>query len=180
MNISGNSRYKETEKKIQEAFLSLLESKHVNAISIHAICSYAHISRPTFYAHYEDINDLILKTEQHHSTHIAALLASQNILTQTDFTSYVSYIKEHKNFYIAYFSYEGNANISQSIMDAYLASSQLQSSPAITYQMLFFMGGLKTVLYDWLIRNCPETIEEISKILLTQYQLLWLPNILCI
>lgn len=172
MNTSGNSRYKDTEAKIQNAFLSLLESKNIHDISVNAICISADISRPTFYAHYEDINDLILKIEYEKSAYISSLLTTKKLLSQEDFTNYLNYIKENKNFYIAYFRCENNIAISQSMMNQYLSANQLAPTPALTYQMLFFMAGLKSIVYHWLIRNCPESVEELSQILLTQYLLL--------
>ncbi len=63
MNITNNKRYKETEVSIQEAFLTLLERKQITDISVKDICNIAHISRPSFYSHYDDINDLIIKLE---------------------------------------------------------------------------------------------------------------------
>lgn len=171
MNTSGNSRYKETEVKIQTAFLSLLESKSIHSISVNAICTSAHISRPTFYTHYEDINDLILKIEYEKSSYISSLLATQKQLSEEDFTNYLNYIKENKNFYIAYFRSENNIAISQSMMNQYLEANQLNANPALTYHMLFFMSGLKSIVYHWLIRNCPESVEELSQILFTQYLL---------
>ena len=60
MNMSGNSRYIDTEGKIQCAFMELLGKKSLNAVSVSDICTMAHISRPSFYAHYDDINDLIM------------------------------------------------------------------------------------------------------------------------
>lgn len=56
--------YNETEARIQEAFFSLLEKKPIDEISVRELCFSAHISLPSFYAHYDDINDLATKQRQ--------------------------------------------------------------------------------------------------------------------
>ena len=63
MNVSGNSRSAYTKQKIQQAFMDLLGKKTFDKISVSDICGLAEISRPSFYAHYDDINDLILQIE---------------------------------------------------------------------------------------------------------------------
>lgn len=63
MNIKNNSRYKISSEKIETAFLSLLTKHSYEDISISQICQAADINRSTFYAHYDDINDLIIKIE---------------------------------------------------------------------------------------------------------------------
>lgn len=170
MNKYGNSRYKETENKIKQAFLSLLRDKHINHISVNEICCNAHISRPSFYTHYEDINDLIMKIEYEKSAPISSILTASKELSQDDFANYLNYVKENKCFYIAYFQYNGNANISQSTMNQYLTNNDLNDSAHLKYHMLFFMAGLKAVVYEWLSQNCPETIEQLSQVLLKQYR----------
>ena len=60
MNISNNKRYIETEARIHLAFEKLLSVKSFNEITVNNICNEAGISRPSFYAHYEDINDMMI------------------------------------------------------------------------------------------------------------------------
>ena len=171
MNTAGNKRYKETEEKIQKSFLMLLENKSINDISINDICKLAHISRPSFYSHYEDINDLIIKIEYEKSTYIGTILTTPNTLSINDFIKYVSYVKANRNFYIAYFKCENNLYISQHMMEQYLSINRINNTPALRYHMLFFMAGLKTIIFDWLNKNCPESIEQISQVLMEQYSL---------
>lgn len=175
MNITGNKRYKETESKIHQSFLTLLEHKQIDEISVKDICQSAHLSRPAFYAHYEDINDLIINIEHEKSSRIADILARSNPLTIDDFINYVSYIKANKNFYIAFFQCENNLDISQSIMAQYLSVNQMSTTPVLKYHMLFFMAGLKAVVFEWLKKDCPESIGQIAQVLMGQY-LLFIKN----
>ena len=63
MNKKNNSRYKISSDKIETAFLTLLLNHKYEDITISQICEQANINRSTFYCHYSDINDLIIKIE---------------------------------------------------------------------------------------------------------------------
>ena len=63
MNIKNNSRYKANSEKIETAFLTLILNHKYEDITISDICKQADVNRSTFYCHYDDINDLIIKIE---------------------------------------------------------------------------------------------------------------------
>lgn len=171
MNVSGNKRYVETDERIQNAFLFLLEKKEINGITVNDICRSAQISRPSFYSHYDDINDLIHHIESKKSAYIGDILTASSPLSIHDFIKYVHYIKENKSFYLAYFKCEAASPVSNFMMEKYLSANRKSSTPSLRYQMLFFMAGLKAVLLDWLEHNCIESVEQIAHILLQQYSL---------
>lgn len=84
MNISNNRRYQETEQRIQSAFLKLLESgKDIDEIYIQDICRAGNITRPTFYSHYEDINDLVMQIEMEKAERIRSIMTAYAVPTQT-------------------------------------------------------------------------------------------------
>ena len=73
MNISNNLRYKSTEEKIEDAFLRLLKRKRYNCIYVQDLCKEAGINRSSFYAHYLDINDLMMKYEDKVAQNVVSL-----------------------------------------------------------------------------------------------------------
>ena len=64
MNTKNNQRYKDSEKRIQDALMKLMEHPELEDVTVMDICKEAHINRATFYAHYEDIYDLMFKVER--------------------------------------------------------------------------------------------------------------------
>lgn len=50
---------KKTEKQIQDKFLKLLETRHIDDIDINSICDSLKIRRQTFYYHYKNIYDVV-------------------------------------------------------------------------------------------------------------------------
>ena len=85
MNISNNKRYIETEARIHLAFEKLLSVKSFNEITVNNICNEAGISRPSFYAHYEDINDMMNQIELERGLAIKQMLISADRLTVDSF-----------------------------------------------------------------------------------------------
>lgn len=163
MNTSNNRRYQETEQKIKDAFLHLLDSgKRMEQISVQDICRMARISRPSFYTHYEDINEMVLKTEREKAEQIQAILMREAVPTAGIFETYFDYLKDNRSFYMAYFSSGENA-YSQSLMDAYFREHQTDyqdsgmDAESVKYLMTFFSAGLKAVAYRWLKGGCKET-----------------------
>ena len=61
MNKPNNKRKKESQEKIERAFIELIQTKNVEEVTVTDICNLTHLNRSTFYANYLDIYDLIDK-----------------------------------------------------------------------------------------------------------------------
>lgn len=97
MNTSNNRRYQDTEQKIVNAFFHLLESgKTLEQISVQNICHIAGISRPSFYTHYEDINDMVVKIEKEKAENIQVILMNEAIPSFRILKRYFEYLKENR------------------------------------------------------------------------------------
>ena len=56
--LINDHRIKVTKMLIRKAFLSLLEKKPIQSISVKELCEEAGLNRGTFYSHYSDIYKL--------------------------------------------------------------------------------------------------------------------------
>lgn len=167
MNTTGNNRYLETEKRITDAFTELLNIKDADEISVSDICKKSRISRPTFYAHYEDINDLFYKVEAEKSKKIKELLIVSEDSLSDKFTRYFEYLRENRLFYNAYFSMDSNSSLVTELMDSYkkrLPCRQAHSSDA-HYHMLFFKAGIREIAAEWLKNGCLESPRYMAGLL---------------
>lgn len=59
MSNKTDKRIINTKNKIKDSFLSLLEEKKIEKITVKEICERADVTRGTFYAHYENEYDLL-------------------------------------------------------------------------------------------------------------------------
>jgi len=63
MNKKTDRRTLYTQSVIKDAFIKLLQRKHIGKITVTEICKLAEINRATFYIHYHDPYDLMEKLE---------------------------------------------------------------------------------------------------------------------
>lgn len=136
MNTSKNKRYQETEERICQAFTQLLSVKGYSDITVHDICTCAQISRPSFYAHYEDINDMIIQMEQEKGVQIQRLLISEDGLSIRSFEQYFCFLKENRGFYTAYLTASGSRNMTSHLMDTFLHTQNIPPSDRVIYIIL--------------------------------------------
>ena len=173
MNKVNNKRKKESVKKIEKAFLQMIQSKEVSEVKVSDICKEAKINRTTFYANYMDIFDLAdkvkeklfyeiidlfeyeKKTETHSYNYLKMfeLIKDNQLYFKTlmklnlDFTKYID-INREKDEAIKFFG-----------TDKYM-----------DYHIEYFKAGMNAIINKWLNNNCKETPEEMSEILRTEYQ----------
>lgn len=175
MNKSNNKRYQITDEKIENALLTLLKDKDFNSIYVNDICKEAGIARTSFYSHYDDINDLILKIQKKYSNKIIDILLKNKLSPKDAYTKYFSYIKDHSSFYKAYFMSIDSKILAKttynSIFDLY--SNPLNDDEIAKrkrkYHMIFIGNGIKSIACKWLFDGCIETPEEMTEILLQEY-----------
>lgn len=104
MNTKNNQRYKDSEKRIQDALMKLMEHQELEDVTVMDICKEAHINRATFYAHYEDIYDLMFKVERLirqdlHEEFRAKGVGMQNVFHHTYLIFFLRHFEHNKNFY---------------------------------------------------------------------------------
>lgn len=61
-NMDNRVRY--TKMILQQALLKLLQTKHIDKITIKELCEEAQVNRGTFYLHYTSPNELLMEIEQ--------------------------------------------------------------------------------------------------------------------
>lgn len=174
MNIIKNQRYTSTEENIQKALFSLLRFKKYDSISIKELCYEAGINRSSFYTHYQDINDLMMQTEQRLSKKIQELFKLDTQWNEEIFIQLFVFLKENKDFYKAYLETNEQSFMEKNDFIKYqnliLKSNKLNfSQNEIGYHMAFFAGGLKAISKYWIKSNCKESPETMANIIKNEY-----------
>lgn len=178
MNKKNNERFQNTEAKIQETLLNLLEHKDFSKITVQEICNLANINRSTFYAHYLDVYDLIDKTEITLHQKLISLYADTEI-TKTNFhkpkylTIFLNYIYEYRNFYRVRLQTRKSFPIEQgfeplwnNLVKPHSEKIGLKSEDEMMYYFVYFQAGFTMMLKRWIDNNFKESPEELSEIIL--------------
>lgn len=175
MNIKNNSRYKMSSEKIENAFLFLLEKYKYDDITISQICKQANIDRSTFYCHYTDINDLIIRVEKKFAQETAGIFNYGERRSHEAMVEMFTFVKNNKYFYRAFLNipyttfaeYETKSKCLENIGKNIDIKSSFDMG--LYYRGSFFGAGIKEMCRIWLERDCKESPEEMAKLLLEEY-----------
>ncbi|MBQ4558670.1 MAG: TetR/AcrR family transcriptional regulator [Clostridia bacterium] len=176
MNIKNNSRYKMSSEKIETAFLTLILNHKYEDINISQICEQANINRSTFYCHYDDINDLVIKIESKFANSMKTIFAYGERQTHQAFIDMFTFVKENKYFYKAFLSipYQtlAETNTKMDILKNIGEKTNIDKTNniGIFYRASFFGAGIKEMCRLWLERDCIESPEEMASLLLEEYK----------
>lgn len=176
MNTKNNSRYKISSDKIETAFLTLLLNHRYEDITISQICNQADINRSTFYCHYSDINDLIIKIENKFAKSTANIFNFGERQTHEAFVEMFTFVKENKYFYKAFLNIPyatlAESNTKIEVLKNIGEKSDIDKTKTLSifYRASFFGAGIKEMCRIWLERNCLESPEEMATMLLDEYK----------
>ena len=170
MNTPNNKRRKDSQDKIEKVFLQLIQKKNITEISVSTICEKAKLNRSTFYANYLDIYDLVEKVKEKMANDFAEFQFAQNSKQDPDgYLNLFKHIKENQIFFKTYFKLESISMtpISQYNIDL---ATKFYNNKYIDYHIEFFRAGLNAIIKKWLNNGCLESPEEMSNILIAEYQ----------
>ena len=176
MNTKNNSRYKISSEKIETAFLTLMLNHKYEDITISQVCKQAGINRSTFYCHYDDINDLIIKIEGKFAKGMASIFNYGERQTHEAFVEMFTFVKENKYFYKAFLNIPyatlAETNTKNNVLKHISENSYIEKSKkmGIFYRASFFGAGIKEMCRLWLQFDCKESPEEMAKLLLEEYK----------
>lgn len=171
MNTPNNKRRKNSQEKIERAFVHFLQTKEINEISVTDICKEAKLNRSTFYANYLDVYDLAEKIVQKIENDVFMLYQEERETKNNtnDFLKLFRHIKENQIFYKTYFKLNRDKHFIIQQYDTNL-SKLMYEDKFIDYHIEFFMAGLNAIVKKWLNNDCKESPEEIDHILKSEYQ----------
>ena len=187
MNKS-ESKYFNTAAKMDEAFLSILETKDFAYITIKEVCVKAGVNRSTFYLHYENICDLLNESVEYANRQFFSYMQKELAVPASDTKNgippsesifitpkyllpYLNYVKANKRLFKTMIQnasilkldkiYEDMfQNIFSPIMEQFCCEPNEKN-----YIIAFYIHGLMAIIDRWLENDCEELIEKIMDIM---------------
>ena len=181
MNKAGNRRTQDTDARIVEAVFSIMREKKKPAgrVTVREICEAAGIHRTTFYAHYQDVFDVLEREEKRMSERLTRsfleTLESGGRSAEC-FESLFSFIGENRAFYELFFTEthrSGVIGVAWELITAHTGRERLRARVAMTeeemiYHGIFFLQGLTGMVRRWVLNGCQETPRQLVEILRRQ------------
>ena len=177
MNKPNNKRKKESQEKIEKAFIELIQIRNIEDITVTDICTISKLNRSTFYANYLDIYDLVdkIKIKMVEDFFEVYQEEASNQYHSYDFLKLFTHIKENQLFYKTYFKLNFDLTDSVKFIDSKEVDRFLIDSKNLDYHVEFFKAGLNAVIKKWLNGGCIESPEEIVNVLKAEYKRKELP-----
>lgn len=171
MNTPNNKRRRESQRKMENAFVELLQDREINKVSVSDICRIASVNRTTFYANYQDIYALADAVFKRLEEEILGLYRAEweQQRSTHDFYKLFCHIQANQPFYKTYFKLHTD-NYFQTFGYDEREAAAFYASEHIDYHIEFFGAGLNAVIKKWLNGGCRETPEEICAIIEAEYK----------
>lgn len=170
MNTQNNKRRRESQNKIEKAFVELLQTHEIKEITVSELIKRTGLNRSTFYANYFDVFDLADKTRQKLENEFSNLFADYDYFNErTGVLKMFKHIKENQIFYKTYFKLCYDYKHLISIYDPRRAEIE-QMSSNIKYHIEFFRNGLNAIIKLWLLNGCKEAPEEMAEVIKQEYR----------
>lgn len=168
-------RIKYTKMVIRDSFITLLESKPIESITIKAICEEADINRTTFYMHYTDQYALLQSIKQDLYNNIQTYLSQlgqgpsdPNALRQAE--KIFDYLKENARFTKLLLSERGDFMFQKQVMQLVydLITNQLRISKSIStqdaeYVYEYAITGCVGIVQKWLNEDMQKPTKAMAK-----------------
>ncbi|MBQ2765225.1 MAG: TetR/AcrR family transcriptional regulator [Firmicutes bacterium] len=170
MNVKNNKRRKESQKKIERAFIELLQTHEIKEITVSDLIKKAGLNRSTFYANYIDIFDLADKTREILEQEFTNLFADYDYFNENSGAEKMfAHVKDNQLFYKTYFKLCYDDKHLVSIYDPKRAEKEHIESH-LKYHIEFFRNGLNAIIKLWLSNGCQESPKEMAEILKQEYR----------
>jgi len=172
MNTLNSKRRKESQEKIEKAFIQLIQTQEIEQISVTDICQKCSLNRSTFYSNYLDIYDLADKLKDRMIEDFFNIYSDEakNKYHSYNFLKLFYHIKENQLFFKTYFKLNFDITNTMDYIDEKEVETFIGSSKNLDYHIEFFKAGLNAVLKKWLNGGCKEAPEEIEEILKAEYR----------
>ena len=170
MNVANNKRRRESQEKIERAFVELLQTRDLNKITVSDIIKDTGLNRSTFYANYIDIFDLADRTREKLERDFSNLFSDYDYFNdRSGSLKMFTHIKENQLFYKTYFKLCYDDKFLISTCDPERAKIE-QVDSNLKYHIEFFRNGLNAIIKMWLAGGCVESPEEMAQVLKKEYR----------
>lgn len=170
MNKPNNKRRRESQHRMESAFIQLLQDRDLRQISVTDICREAGVNRTTFYANYDDIYALSAAVQHRLEEEVMELYAEEREQRRGDhnFLKLFYHIRDNQLFYSTYFKLSADSGLRVIGYDMQEALAYYDQRH-IEYHIEFFGNGLNAVIKRWLSGGCRESPEEMYDIIVNEY-----------
>ena len=171
--MNKDPRIDKTLKEINNAFLRLAKSKALNKITVKEICEEAHISRSTFYDHFEDYPSFLKQSKHYFLNKYLSLVSNYKFDTDTSscLDALINFLIENNDIAFLLFN---DKELTQQVISAtkektlpLWANESNLNLVEIDFIFTYFINGAIAAINFW-INHQNEMDKNVFKAILDQ------------
>lgn len=177
-NLKTDRRSQRTQQILHEALMSLMQDKRYDDITVQDIIDRANVGRSTFYAHYQDKEDLMTSGLMHLMQIMSGLVGVPSKTGETRLfptQELYEHVQENHNLFkgmvrgrgLELFFEKGQEYWSQKLTADLKARIPQGNQPAVPIEVMaqFLAGTFVTMLRWWLDNKMPYSPKEMDEML---------------
>ena len=182
-NAAPDRRSQRTRQALSQALIALIQEQRYDAITVQDICDQANVGRSTFYAHYQDKDDLLTSNFQQAMESLGQPLAYRDGQLVFPIAPLFEHVLGHQHLYKALLwgggmevlMRAGQKQWSQQIEQYVGALLKDGRQPAVPIPIIanYIAGSLQTLLLWWLQHKMPQSPERMDEM----FQQLVMPGV---
>ncbi|MBR2941798.1 MAG: TetR/AcrR family transcriptional regulator C-terminal domain-containing protein [Clostridia bacterium] len=162
-----------TKKLLKDAILKLMETRSLDKMTVTDICAAADVNRSTFYAHYEDVHQLLREIENDMLIRMPVLpIPYANQPDQQGMErlcEFLRYVQENVRLYrVMLVRRDGGVFFNRAVdtmMEAARQSGQAEDEQLMRYDCAYRLNGTIGIIRQWIEDGCQIRPEELGRII---------------
>jgi AcrR family transcriptional regulator len=182
-NASPDRRMQRTRQALSHALIALIQEKRYEAITVQDICDRANVGRSTFYAHYQDKDDLLASNFQQMMDSLGSQVEWQDGQFIFPVAALFQHVQEHHHLYKALVWGGGFDVLLRAGQQQWRAQIERQltmllprgrpSDIPVDVATTYLAGALQTMVVWWLDQKMPYAPERMDEM----FQQLVMPGV---
>lgn len=175
MNKKNNRQFRDSDIRMKQAMLELMNAMPFDKITVRLICERAGVNRSTFYAHYTDIYDMIGQMESNLQKDLMNSYPVSIDVTPFSLESFIpflEFIHRHMDFYrIALRTRhefplkQGYTPLWEQVIKPLCSQAGITSESEMMFYFIGFQASFTMILKYWVDRGCTEDAKTIAQIM---------------
>ena len=168
-----NRRVRMTKRMLKDAILELLETCGLDKITVTDICAAADVNRSTFYAHYEDVRQLLREIEDDMLERMPVLPIPYG--NQPDqqgverLAEFLRYVQSNARLYrVMLIRRDGGAFFNRAVsamMESARLSGPIVDERLARYDCAYRLNGTIGIIREWIGDGFTMTPDELAKVI---------------
>lgn len=175
MNTKNNQRTRLSKMLFKNALMDLLKEKgSINKVSVRELCDRAELNRSTFYAHYQEPNDLLIEIETElldaTEEHLKKIGAENEIGAHKYILSFLQYIRQNDKPFRALLidstDPEFRSRFMQQSIIQFVENLRIELSKELEqYIFSYILNGSTGIIIQWIRSDYAADENEIVNLL---------------